>query len=380
MPLFHQKGGYWYDCSGVIITPPPPPPSTVTATATYSVLGVGGTNTRDSLVYGAYQPSTSGTFGTSSTSATAGLLDASLLTAFNSASTQTLTLTDGQQIDNKTIYGNIRPPGLHNTNIVLTNCLLRGGPNAPTSDDSVVNCQNTRSGTGKVILIDCEIWPQVPQLLLDGVRGNRHESYRVWIHDTIDGWESHAYTNQNGGNCLTGLYGSVIENLRYMNPDNQHSDGTHNDCLALNGGKQVHVQGNYLRGTSTNLPGTQPNPTDPQLAAAGYNAGAIALCTNTVGNPPDLTVIVEENYCYGAKSRWNIKPGIQLTIRKNKHYRACFVGSTSSGYWIRYDYSGAVYPGGNYPTVCSSDTWIDGPYAGNVLTTPQQRGIQYNPS
>lgn len=359
MPLYRYRGGILH----AII------PSVAATTP--------GSNPRESLVYGDYLPA-AGT--------TAGLLNPTLLSDYNAASTQTLTLPDGVTIENKTIYGDLRLPTAHTADIVLRNCKLRGGPHVPTSNDAVVKADAARTGSGRLVIIDSEVSPQVPALNRDGIRGNRLQVERTWIHDTIDGFTAYATTAMNSGNAYSYLFGSIVENLRYGNPDydngvsgaTEHIDGTHNDCVALPGGKQIGIKGNLLKGTSTNLAGAGTNPTHPQIQASGYSYGACILISSEVSNPPDATVVVEKNWMYGALSHLNIKANLTATVRNNRHYRAVFVdpdtsdGNSSSGYWIRYDQRA-----GN-GVVIDSDVWVDGPYAGTVLVEPRDHGMAFN--
>jgi hypothetical protein len=166
-----------------------------------------------------------------------------------------------------------------------------------------------------------------------------------------------------------------------MYPDTEHSNGTHNDCLVV-GSKGVWAKGNLLRGTSVDLPGSGTNPDHPQIQASGYSFGQCVLVTYT-GTQPNATTIVEENWMYGANAHISYIDGLDITttatVRNNQHYREVFVGSTSSGYWIRYNPRGV--PGSSdpsqrlaaYPT--SGERWVNGPYSGNLLATPRDLGI-----
>lgn len=341
---------------------------------------------REGLVYGQYLPEAAGVGigGTGSnfgvTGVTCGLSDSSALTDYNASSTQTLTLASGTTITDKTIYGDIRPSTTHGQDIVLTNCLLRGGPHVPSAIDAVVKADQSRTGTGKIILIDCEIWPQLACLNREGTRGNRIEIYRTWIHDVIDGLTPYATTSQNSGQARARMYGSIVERLRYHYPDYVngvsgaawHSDGTHNDCVAISGGKDIIIKGNLLMCNSVDLPGTGTNPTHPQLQATGHAYGAGVIITNTVSNPLDNTVIVEENWLWGGKANFNIKPDMVCIVRNNRHYREAPVISSDSQFWWRYDLRA-----GN-GVVADNSTWVNGPYIGQVLTEPRDLGVHFN--
>lgn len=329
------------------------------------------------LTYGQYLPiaAGSGIGGTGNNygiaGVYAGLTDHTILTDQNAASTATFTPTSGTTYTDKTVYGQIVPPTSHGSDIIFQNCLLRGAPTWSTLGSAIVKADQARSGTGRLILRDCEIWPQTPSYYIDGIRGNRLLIERCWIHDTTDGAVAYATTSQNSGVANFYMYGTVIERLRYMYPDLEHSDGTHNDCVSVVGGKNINLKGNLFYGSSVDLPGSGTNPTHPQIQASGNVNGQGILISNTVSNPLDLSVIIEENWFWGGNSQVAINSNQTCIFRNNRHYRAVFVGSTSSGYWIRY-----TLRAGN-GVAANNSTWVDGPYAGQVLTEPRDKGVTF---
>jgi hypothetical protein len=366
--------------------PATPTAATPTALLVWHVIGNqltrrGRPDPRDGLVYGQYEPQAAGT-SWGSTGVSCGLSNAGILTNHNSSATQTLTLTDGQTIQDKIVYGFLRPPNTHNTDIVIENCLLRGGVAAPTGDDAILKADLNRTGTGRVILRDCELWPQTAAMseFTNGVRGHRVVVERCWIHDVVDGFIPYATTAMNSGNAFSYLYGSLIERLTYTYPDVAHSDGTHNDCVAVSGGKEMGIKGNLLRCTSIDLPGSGTNPTHPQLQGTNtglgdgtaFAYGACVIITNTVSNPLNNTVIVEENYMFGGRAHLNVKPNMTCIVRNNKHYRTPYTISSDAQFWYRYDQRS-----GN-GVVANNSTWIDGPYVGQVLIEPRDRGVHFN--
>jgi hypothetical protein len=331
------------------------------------------------LTYGQYLPvaAGSGLGGTGSgygtTGVWAGLSDHTLLTDQNASSTTTFTPTSGATYTNKTVYGQIVPPTSHGSDITFSNCLLRGAPSWSTLGSAIVKADNTRTGTGKLILKDCEIWPQTPSYYIDGIRGNRLQIERCWIHDTTDGVVLYATPSQNSGVCNSNMYGSIVERLRYTYPDLEHSDGTHNDCLALPGGKNINVKGNLFYGSSVDLPGSGTNPSHPALQATGMNYGACVLPTLTVSNPIDTSVVVEENWLWGSKTQLNVSvANIVCTWRNNRRYRAVANIPTDQQYWSRI----AVRAGNGVSPL--TDTWVDGPYVGQFLSEPRDRGLAFN--
>jgi hypothetical protein len=324
-----------------------------------------------------------------------------------------VTLTNGLQLADKVIYGDIRLPSQHTQDIILRNCKLRGGPHIPSSNDAVVKADSTRSSTGRLILVDCEISPQKPALNRDGLRGNRWWAFRTYCHDTIDGFFGYALTTQNNlaGQVGAGVadvraMGCITERLRYGFPDYrngvsgtdpatytwgdptpsdwEHNNGTHNDNFVL-GSKGVWAKGNLFRGTSVDLAVGEAmpsgavigqNPEHPQIQASGYSFGQNVLITYT-GSQCNSTSIFEENWLYGANAHISVIDGNTGTavIQNNRHYREVFVGSTSSGYWIRYPPGGGTEAARAAAYPATTDRWVNGPYSGNLLTTPRDLGI-----
>ena len=65
------------------------------------------------------------------------------------------------------------------------------------------------------------------------------------------------------------------------------------------------------------------------------------------------------------------KPDVSLTLRGNRHYHSVAQRpGVFAGYWMRFDDMKT-----NRVQGLNTSTWIDGPYAGQVLTQPRDRGI-----
>lgn len=378
MPVFRFNGSFWVP----VIAP---------------IQIISDVNPRAALadLYGQYLP----VVGEASVGGTAGLLDRSKLQNWNSPTTNTVTLTDGLKLKDKIIWGDVMPPSVHNIDIELDNCLFKGGNYVPSFNYAVIRADQPRSGNGRLIVRDSEVDPQLPSLNRDGIRGNKLLAERNYVHDIIDGLSAYAGPTTNGGNAYSYFYGNVVRRHRYFFPDYvngvsgtppssvvypakpadwEHNDGPHTDGGVCNGCKQAAWKGNLFDGTSVDLPGTGTNPQHPQMQAAGYANGSGFILTNTVGTEPDATVVVEENWFKGYNAHINIKANKTATVRNNRHFRDVYVdpdrtdGNSSSGYWIRYDQRA-----GN-GTVITTDVWVDGPYSGQVLVEPRDRGVHFN--
>lgn len=323
---------------------------------------------RDALTYGEYQPTQAdvGTYGT--------------LTDYNPPNTDAAEMPDGGLIENKVIYGDIKWRG--NQTLTLRNCRLVGGTSIPTGASGVVDCNATHSAP--IILIDCTIKPREPRNR-DCIVGHKWEAYRCDMSGSVDGMG--IFTTSGTKADVTAM-GNWVHDLTYIYPDYKngvsgatwHTDGTHNDGAQLQGGSNVRLWGNFfdLQESPPATTNTGPNPTKPWLSTLRGTNGSGLIVQNNTGAGIDNTVIIEKNWFRGALSQLNIKPGVAPTIRNNKHFRAAVQNTTGSGgtwnpYFIRLDERATT-------TVVGLDTnlWEDGPYAGQPLREPRDRGMHYD--
>ena len=331
------------------------------------------TNAREFLVYGAYQPDATNT----------GILPGSTLTDWNGSTTNNVNWTASGIYSNLTIYGDVK--FLNTDDVVFNNCRFVGGTHTPGSASGVIDCNAVRTGTGRAKFYDCEIIPRTPSLNRDCVVGHRFSLYRCKLQKGVDGIG--IFKNVPNTASDVEVQGCWVSNLTYWYPDYKdgvsgatwHTDGTHNDCVQIQGGTNIHIQGNFFDGTSTLGSGSGTNPDKPWLLAGTtldqrWNNGAGIIIQNNVSSPTDNTVILEDNWLNGALSHLNIKPNMVFVARNNHHYRntADNISPRWSGYWIRFDDHSSTVTG------LTTNTWVDGPYAGSVLIEPRDSGIQYD--
>jgi hypothetical protein len=327
---------------------------------------------RDSLVYGSYEPSAS----------TTGVLPGTVLTDYNSPTVNTLTLPAGTVIENKRIYGDIKPGGA----VTLRNCLLVGGNHVPSGASAIVDCNGLRTGRDRIELTDCTLLPRHPSRNRDGIVGHHYNAFRCDISQTIDGLGIFITTDKGTSASVTAL-GNYIHDLVYFYPDYRngvsgatwHSDGSHNDCIQIQGGLNIWIKGNRLEATSHLGQGSQGNPDKPWLPgttalASGNANGACATIQDNTGAGIDNSVIIEQNYFSHGLSHANIKPNMKFIYRNNKHYRKVADHTPGwSGYWIRLDQRAGCSVTG----LVGTNTWID--YKpGVALTEPRTNGMHFN--
>ena len=318
---------------------------------------------RDALVYGGYEP----------TAATTGVIPGTVLSDYNSPTVNAVTIPAGAHIISKRIYGDVQFAG----DALVENCRLYGGAQVITSGNTaVVNCNNTR--TGIAVLKDCEIVPRTETNGRDCVLGKQFELYRCRLSGGVDGVGIYT-TSTTATSAAAKVIGCLIEDLTYVYPDTittSHTDGTHNDGIQLQGGRDVQIKGNAIYGTTHALAGTGTNPAKPWLIGQGYVNGSCVIVQNNTGAGIDDTVIIEDNWLKGALTHLNVKPGIRFIYRNNHHYRATAQATGWSGYWVRFDDHSTTVTG--LTTGTNNNRWLDGPYALAALVEPRDSGVHYN--
>ncbi len=320
-------------------------------------------SSRSDLVIGEYKPD----------ALTTGVLPGTVLTDYNASSVDSFTISQaGTIIQNKRIYGDIH---INAANVVIRNCELVGGNHTPSGASGVVDCNG--SGVYNALIEDCDIVPRKISRNRDGIVGHEYTARRNHVRNTIDGF---GVFNKAGVSVSANvsLEGNYVHDLAYFYPDwrngvsgsTWHSDGSHNDCVQIQGGANIHVIGNNLTATSIAGPGTGANPDKPWLIGTGNANGAAIIIQKNVGELVD--VVVEKNWLSHGLAEANFKPGT-YTFQNNICGRAVASNPPSwSGYWLRVDsragttINGLLDPG---------NRWED---TGELLTEPRAKGIHYN--
>lgn len=313
------------------------------------------------------------------------------LTPYNASTVDTFTLpSGGGVIEDAIIYGDLKPPASGAT-WTLRRCLLVGGNHVPSGASAVVDCNGARTGSndttnndvGRIILEQCEIAPRRPSLNRDGIVGHKFSLINCLVQNTVDAVGAFITSNK-GTHANVKIIGNKLANLGYGYPDYingvsgaaQHTDGTHDDTIQLQGGGNVEISFNLLiASTLAAFAGSGTNPDKPWLIPGGWSNGAcIVIQDNTgVGTFTKANTIIRGNRMAGGLAHINIKPGVAFTLDRNEHFRDTAIGTGHSGYWIRFDQQST-----NDVDGLATEVWIDGPYAGQILTSPRDRGIHTN--
>jgi hypothetical protein len=321
---------------------------------------------RNSKEYGTYQPGPS----------TTGYNASTTLTAYNSESTDSFTLNKGGVIENKIIYGDMKYTG--SEDLLIKNSLLVGGRHKPANITAIVDLNSTRGGI--VTIQDSTIRARVPKDNRDGITGYKFRAYRNEVTRTVDGFGVFVVPSRAGTNVADVIIaGNYVHDVAYTYTGHTaHDDGTHNDGLQIQGGRNIRVTGNYFNMTSSTTSGGGANPDKPWLIQTNNANGVGLLVQDNTGAGIDNSVIVEKNYFARGLAQVSIKSKAFI-LRDNKFYRATALkpGGGWSGYWIRLESrSGTAIQGFNVGE--QTNRWVDGPYAGKLMAEPRDRGIHYN--
>jgi hypothetical protein len=300
--------------------------------------------------------------------ATYGVPTGTTLTDYNPPSTTgTIVLPDGFVGDRLRFHGVITFAGRAR----ITRSLFRGPAQPMTGQQACVRCYNRR--IGQAVLDQCTIRPQLPFNCLDGILGWQYEVYRSEITGTVDGAGIYATSQTGSASARVVIEDTWIHDLAYYYPDlvtRSHLDGTHTDCVEIQGGHEITLRRLRLEATASAMSGSGTNPAKPWLLGQGWANGNCVVVVNNTGIPI-TNLLVDSCTFLGGLAQLAIKPNVSLTLHENRHYRAVAQQPGAfAGYWIRFDDMNS-----NQVQGLNTSRWIDGPYAGQVLTQPRNRGI-----
>jgi polygalacturonase len=222
----------------------------------------------------------------------------STLTRFDGS----ITAKAGQIIEDLDIYGVI---GVNVANVVIRNCRIRGdNNNTPLIIAYGINCKN-------LLVEDCTIIPDNPLRGPfgyeggDAITGHDFTIRRCNIQHTQDGIGVFNTNNRNGDMAVV-IEQNYIDNLSFHSPDLTRSaadNKTHNDVIQIQGGHNIVVRGNNLRGF------IDPSPAVSRMGSyAGtlreHWCNAVMQTTQGVGTVGE--VVIENNWIDGGGISLNI--------------------------------------------------------------------------
>jgi len=316
----------------------------VTTTLTIGNLPPGGSN-RDDLVLGTYIPDelTTGT--------PPGWTPQGTLTGDQVFS------TPGQTISDQLIVGNV---DIRAANVTIERCEIQG--HGTGGSRGIVQCRHV-GVTSPAMIKDCLIWaPDGGDYVLDGILGEQFTAFRNHIKYVIDGIGGIPLSGGSPTNTL--IQANLIEQGVWWSNAPNHSDGSHNDGIQIQGGggtvgtTGTTIQYNTIRGVFAPASvGTGDATTTQSLSCIMLN--------NNVGNLTGL--LIDSNWLYAG----------QIALNGGGLAAAVTLGTISNN---KFDHT-QLYQGANYddthtidvrniPTVTfTNNTYVDNGVAVHVRRT-----------
>ncbi len=240
-------------------------------------------------------------------------------------------------------------------NVTISSCRVRG--NSTLSNNSaLIDCNN--AAVSNCLVEDCLLVPDTPSIWWDGVIGHDYTAQRCEVYNTVDGFGVY---NINGANANVTLYGNYVHDLSYFYPDPNHSggtdpinNGTHNDCMQVQGGANILVEGNNFYGILSTVVGTQPTPR-PQsgtIFIVQQNVNAVSNC------------VIQNNWLDGGQNGAMIRStnslgitGITATMVNNRYGHNEYDWGGSLHYYLIRPDTGATVNGVTYPSGATPDAF-----------------------
>lgn len=198
----------------------------------------------------------------------------------------------GTVLDHMDIYGRIK---VEAANVTIKDCVVHGDAKAPTYNTALIDCN---SGAAKNVLIeDSTLAPTTPSVWTDGVIGHDYTADRVNTYNVVDGFGVYNNTGNKKDANVT-IENSDIHDLSYFANDPNHSDGTHNDGIQIQGGGNIRIIDNTIEAFKSKTAGTQGSD-KAQAPGSGI------LIQGNVSPVFDLDV--EGNTIDGSKAGINIR-------------------------------------------------------------------------
>lgn len=328
---------------------------------------------RDDLVLEQYEPD----------EGTAGVPAGVTLANYNAASTATVTLAAGTYTRQR-IHGRIAWSG----DVNLVECELLGPQTTGLSgDEGIINGNN--SNTGHLTATDCTIRPQVETNGRNGALGKEFSLIRCRIYGGVDAVGIYTLTAWGTPNANVDVHGCLLDDLVYVYPDTittSHTDGTHNDCIQVQGGGNISIRGCSIRAYAHPLAGTGTNPVKPYLLDGGrkWANGAGIIVQKQSSTYAITNLVISGNYTRGGLTHLNAKTASAGTYSytNNRSYRDVAIkpagypsGDSLTGYWLRLENRAAANITGINSS--ASTRWVD--YNdGALLAEPRSSGIHYD--
>lgn len=151
----------------------------------------------------------------------------------------------GTKLSNLDIYGFVT---IKTSNVTLDNVRVRGSGPGKT-DTGLVTCID--ASVKNLVLTNVLLVPDYPSQWIDGVMGHDFTAENVEIYNTVDGL---GVFNTHGPANNVVVQGCFVHDHVYFPDDTEQKDGSHNDCVQVQGGSNTVLRGNTFSAAASGNP------------------------------------------------------------------------------------------------------------------------------
>jgi len=234
-----------------------------------------------------------------------------------------LTITvDGTVIDRKAVYGDLK---IRAKNVIIRNSYLHCGTQTLSSSTACVDAYS--GNVFNLQITHNTIRPDKPSPYRDGIVGHEFTARYNHISRSNDGIGIFNLPGGSGYANVTAEY-NYIHDLTHWNNDPLHSDGTHNDGIQVQGGKNIGIRYNTVVGSVVTADGA---------FKYGTHGNAALMVTPNVS--PVGNMVVDGNWFDNGQTSVGITNSkfstVTFTLQNNKFGRNQYDYGSGSKYTIR---------------------------------------------
>ena len=259
---------------------------------------------RNQLVPGTYKPVANGLY-----SATCGALNDPRIVMSTVNGGVSITQA-GTVLEHQIINGRVN---VNAANVTIRNCIIQGATTNPGGSTGNAYIYANNAATTNLLVQDCTIIPTFSNYGWDGIHGHDYVAKRVHVKFTDDCFGIFNTTSPTAPANVQ-ILGCVAEKMVKFYPDGgQHSDGTHNDCVQIQGGNGgILIRGNVLSAIlATERGNTSPIGSNVQAGGSQYSptnrqGNATIQVNNNLSGGVTSGIVLDKNWLYGGNISVNV--------------------------------------------------------------------------
>jgi hypothetical protein len=174
------------------------------------------------------------------------------------------------------------------------NCKFLGQA-SPSSEQGLLHL--TSANATNVIVEDCDLVPSTPTAYFTGILGHHYVVRRSKFRHVVDGCGVYN-TNSGQGAAATGvtIEMNLITDHSWFSTAPNQSDGSHCDCIQLQGGSGTIIRGNTLNAYNDTSVGNSPWS---RVGESGHRGTSDLMFTPNVGAITACQIL--KNWCTGGE-------------------------------------------------------------------------------